>query len=58
MSPQQLNRLREISELCEQGRASHQDIKQLTDILTSLHLPKALQRTAKLPDTHSFEKPV
>lgn len=39
MSPEQLKRLREISELCEQGKAGHDHIKQLNEILASINHP-------------------
>jgi len=50
MSPQQLKRLREISELCEQGKAEHAHIKQLNEILASINHPSYrndLRRNAK-----------
>jgi len=39
MSPEQLKRLREISELCEQGKAGHEHIKQLNEILACINHP-------------------
>ncbi len=40
MSPEQLSRLREISKLFEQGKATHEQIKQLNDILTLINRPE------------------
>ncbi|WP_286264310.1 hypothetical protein [Thalassotalea atypica] len=37
MSPEQLNKLREISELFEQGKASVEQVKQLNDILSRIN---------------------
>lgn len=41
MSPEQLSRLREISKLFEQGKATHEQIKQLNDILTLINRPES-----------------
>jgi len=37
MLPEQLNRLRELSELCENGKARLEDLKQLNELLSQLN---------------------
>lgn len=38
MTPEHLKKLREISEQFQQGTASHENIKQLNDILTMVNV--------------------